>query len=33
MALETIPSTSIYYDKAGEEILKYQELVNNMTKE
>jgi len=30
MALETIPSTSVYYDIAGEGILKYQELVNNM---
>jgi hypothetical protein len=33
MALEKIPSTSVYYDIAGEEIIKYQELVNTMKQE
>ena len=33
MALEKIPSTSVYYVRAGEEILKYRELVNNVNQE
>ena len=33
MALEKIPSTSVYYARAGEEILKYRELVNNINQD
>ena len=33
MALEKIPSTSVYYTRAGEEILKYRELVNNLNQD